>query len=71
MEFDGCGACVDAALDAVTQAGMYVLVQTAPSLVGDSPTRRPLELAYSIRVRLVDETGTEIGSDEIEAEQDI
>lgn len=69
LKFDGCPACVDAALDAVVQAGMYTLGRTAPSLAG--PVEGPLGMAYVLRVKLVGEMGEQIGADEVTAEQTI
>ena len=69
LAFDGCPSCVDAALDAVEQAGMYLLGRTAPGLA--TQTTGPLEMAYRMRVRLFDDTDEELATDEIEAEQAI
>jgi hypothetical protein len=69
LTFDGCPACVDAALDAIGQAGLYVLGRTAPDLAGQ--TQGPLKMNYLLRVQLFDESGEKIGSDEIGAEQTI
>jgi hypothetical protein len=69
LRFDGCAACVDAALDAVVQAGMYTLGRTAPSVAGQADG--PLELAYIMRVKLADELGERLGSDEVAVEQTI
>ena len=69
QSFDGCPACVSAALDAVTQAGMYVLGRAAPGLVGQAEGR--VEVSYRIKVRLYDEDGAEMAADEMEAEQAI
>ena len=69
LAFDGCPSCVDAALEAVEQAGMYLLGRTAPGLA--TQTAGPLEMAYRMRVRLFDDTDEELATDEIEAEQAI
>lgn len=69
LTFDGCPACVGAALEAAEQAGIYVLGRTAPGLA--SQTAGPLEMAYRMKVRLFDETGEELAADELEAEQTI
>ena len=67
--FDDCPACRDAALDAIVQAGLYVLARAAPGLL--ESTSGPVSLAYGLRVRLTDEDGAELARDEIEAEQSI
>jgi hypothetical protein len=67
LAFDGCPACVDAALDAVTQAGMYVLGQAAPSVTGRTPNPEPIEVSYRLTVRLCDPAGRPMGQDELEA----
>jgi hypothetical protein len=67
--FDGCPACVDAALEAVEQAGIYVLGQAAPDLA--SQPAGPIEMAYRMKVKLVDEAGYEMAADELETEQTI
>jgi hypothetical protein len=67
--FDGCPACVGAALEAVGQAGLYVLGRTAPGLA--TQTAGPLERSYRIKLRLFDEAGAEYASDELEADQTI
>jgi hypothetical protein len=69
LTFDGCPACVGAALDAIVQAGMFTLGRTAPGMT--SQVEGPLEMEYSLRVRLTDELGGEIGADEIAAEQTV
>jgi hypothetical protein len=69
LAFDGCPACVDAALDAVTQAGMYVLGQAAPSVTGRTPNPDPIEISYRLTVHLCNQAGRPIGQDEIEASQ--
>ena len=48
--FDGCPACVDAALEAVTQAALYVLGRAAPEVSGQSDG--PAQMAYRMTVRL-------------------
>ena len=67
--FDGCPACVGAAIDAVGQAGLYVLGRSAPDLIGRSDG--PLEMSYRLKVRLLDELGEQLASDELRAEQTI
>ena len=69
QEFDGCPACGDAALEAVAQAGLYVLGRTAAGFVGGAADT--IEMAYRMRVRLYDESGAEMAADELEAEQTI
>ncbi len=69
LTFDGCPACVGAALDAIVQAGMFTLGRTAPGMAGQ--VEGPLEMEYALRVRLTDELGGEIGADEIVAEQTV
>jgi hypothetical protein len=69
LTFDGCPACVGAALDAIVQAGMYTLGRTAPGMARQ--IEGPLEMAYTLKVKLVDELGQEIGADEIAAEQTV
>ncbi len=71
LEFDGCPACVDAALDAVTQAGLYVLGRAAPSIVEPAPNPGSLDIDYRFNVRICDEVGEPIGQDELEAAQTI
>ena len=69
QHFDGCDACVDSALDAVTQASLYLMARSSldeSGLVGE-----PKEIAYSLAVSLCDDGGRELGSDEIEVEQTI
>jgi hypothetical protein len=67
--FDGCPGCIDAALEAIGQAGLYVLGRSAPDLMGGASG--PLEMAYRLNVRLLDETGMELASDRLDAEQTI
>jgi hypothetical protein len=67
--FDGCPACVDAALEAVSQAGMYVLGRSNPGLFGLG--EGPVGMACRMRVRLYDQHGAELAVDEIEAEQTV
>jgi hypothetical protein len=71
LAFDGCPACVGAALDAVAQAGLYVLGQAAPSIVGPAAAPASVEIAYRLVMRICDESGDPIGHDEIEASQTI
>jgi hypothetical protein len=68
--FDGCPACRDAAIDAIAQAGLYVLGRTAPDVVEGS-FGEAVELAYDLRISLLDEDGRQIASDELEAEQTV
>jgi hypothetical protein len=67
--FDGCPACLDAALDAVTQAGLYLLGRAAPSLCGGSEGR--IGMSYRLNVRLYDDRGGEMAADEVFADQSI
>jgi len=67
--FDGCPACLDAALDAVTQAGLYLLGRAAPSLCGIPADR--IEMSYRLNVRLSDDKGEVLASDEMFADQSV
>ena len=67
--FDGWPACVDAALEAVSQAAAYVLGRTDPGLAGPAPG--PLEMSNRIRITIHDEQGVQLGADELEVEQAI
>lgn len=69
LAFDGCPACVGAALEAVGQAGIYVLGRTASDLVDQDGG--PLDLTYRMKVRLYDDVGDELANDELSAEQTI
>lgn len=69
QEFDGCPACVDAALDAVTQAATYILGQAAPTLASRMPGSDPVELDFLLKVTLLDDDDRQIASDEIEVQQ--
>jgi hypothetical protein len=69
QSFDGCPACVDSALEAVTQASLYLLGRSGPGLVPQSED--PVEVAYILTLSLCDDDGREIGSDEIEVDQTI
>jgi hypothetical protein len=69
LAFDGCPACVGAALEAVGQAGIYVLGRTAPDLVDQEGG--PLDMTYRLKVRLYDDVGDELANDELSAEQTI
>ncbi|MGZ6265300.1 MAG: hypothetical protein ACXWN4_00145 [Candidatus Limnocylindrales bacterium] len=69
LTFDGCPACVGAVLDAIVQAGMFTLGRTAPGMA--EQVEGPLDMEYALRVRLTDELGGELGTDEIEAEQTV
>jgi hypothetical protein len=71
LAFDGCPACVGAALDAVAQAGLYVLGKAAPSIVGSAAAPGSIEIAYRLVVSICDESGEPIGHDEMEATQTI
>jgi hypothetical protein len=71
QEFDGCPYCVDAALEAVTQAGIYLVGQSAPNLAVDVEESGSLEMAFRLKVRLLDEDDQKIAGDEIRAEQTI
>ena len=67
LSFDGCPGCVDAALEAVTQAGMYLVGRSAPNFVGS--VDGSVEMTYTMRVRLYDENGVQMATDDYEAEQ--
>lgn len=67
--FDGCPACLDAALDAVAQAGLYLLGRATPSLSGRA--EGPVEMSYRLSVRLCDNEGCELAADEIVADQSV
>jgi len=67
--FDSCPACLDAALDAVTQAGLYLLGRAAPSLRGSAEGK--LEMSYKLSVRLYDDKGGELAADEFFADQTV
>lgn len=67
--FDGCPACLDAALDAVAQAGLYLLGRAAPSF--SSRTTGRVEMSYRLNVRLYDDKGGELASDDMVADQTI
>ncbi len=67
--FDGCPACLDAALDAVTQAGLYLLGRAAPSLCGGAEGR--IEMSYRLNVRLYDDKGGEMAADEVLVDQSV
>lgn len=69
LTFDGCPACVGAALDATVQAGIYTLGRTAPGMT--SQIEGTVEMVYALGVKLRDELGNEIGSDQIAAEQTV
>lgn len=69
LEFDGCPACADAALEATEQAAMYILGRAA---VGLSDQGGPdIRMSYTLNVRLMDDDGVTIASDEVSAEQSI
>lgn len=67
--FDGCAACVDAALDAVAQAVVYVLGRAVPELLPSREGRIGFE--YNLRVRVFGEDEREIGADDLTVEQSI
>jgi hypothetical protein len=67
QEFDGCPACLDAALDAVAQAGLYVLGQTAPQILGRFDGL--IDVGYGLQIRLFAADGTALASDALEIEQ--
>ncbi len=67
--FDGCTACVDAALDAVAQAVVYVLGRATPDLM--APPQGPVSLDYRMRVRIYGDEDQEIGSDDLTVQQSI
>jgi len=67
--FDGCPACLDAALDAVAQAGLYLLARAAPSLSGRP--EGPVEMSYRLSICLYDDKGGELATDEIVADQSV
>ena len=69
LEFDGCPACTDAALDATQQAALYVLGRAAL----DQPARGggSIEMAYTMSIRVLDEQGRTIAQDQVSAEQTI
>jgi hypothetical protein len=69
QSFDGCPACVDSALDAVTQASVYLLGRAGSGLAPQSG--HPVEISHILAVSLCDDNGREIGSDEIEVDQAI
>ncbi len=69
QSFDGCPACVDSALEAVTQASMYLLGRSGPGLAPHGEDA--VEVTYTLAVSLCDDDGREIGSDEIEVDQTI
>ncbi len=67
--FDGCPACLDAALDAVAQAGLYLLGRAAPSLSGTTAGR--IEVSYRLVVRLYNGEGALLASDEMLVDQSV
>jgi hypothetical protein len=69
QSFDGCPACIDSALEAVTQASVYLLGRSGPDLSPRSEER--VDMAYILGVSLCDDNGLEMGSDEIEVDQTI
>ncbi len=71
QEFDGCPSCVDAALDAVTQAGLYVVGQSAPALAPLDRDDGPIDLTYSLKMRLIDDSNRQFADDEVRAQQTI
>jgi hypothetical protein len=69
LTFDGCEACVDAALDATGQAAIYILGRAAPDLANQFDG--PVDMSYVLRVMLVDDLGQRLGSDELMVDQTI
>jgi len=68
LEFDGCPACTEAALDATQQAALYVLGRAAL----DQPARGgSIEMATTMSVRILDEQGRTIAQDQLDVEQTI
>jgi hypothetical protein len=67
QEFDGCPACLDAALDAVAQAGLYVLGQTAPQILGRFDGL--IDVGYGLQIRLFAADGAALASDDLDVEQ--
>ena len=67
--FDGCPACVDSALEAVTQASVYLLGRAGSGLAPQGGHQ--VETSHILAVSLCDDHGREIGSDEIEVDQAI
>ena len=68
LEFDGCPACTEAALDATQQAALYVLGRAAL----DQPARGgSIETATTMSVRILDEQGRTIAQDQLDVEQTI
>jgi hypothetical protein len=71
QEFDSCPACLDAALEAVVNAAMYVLGHAAPSLASGDPESSPLEMAYRLKVQLFDDEDRPLAGDEYDTEQTV
>jgi hypothetical protein len=69
QSFDGCPACVDSALDAVTQASAYLLGRSGPGFA--TQTVHQADMAHILGVSLCAEDGRKIGADEIEVYQTI
>jgi hypothetical protein len=69
LTFDGCEACVDAALDATGQAAVYILGRAAPDM--SNQFDGPVDMSYVLRIMLVDDMGKRLGSDEITVDQTI
>jgi len=69
QSFDGCPACVDSALEAVTQASMYLLGRAGQNL--SSTEDEPVEMAYTLGLSLCDDDGHELGADVIEVDQTV
>jgi hypothetical protein len=69
QSFDGCPACVDSALEAVTQASMYLLGRAGQDI---SPTEDgQVSMAYTLGLSLCDDDGHEMGSDVIDVDQTV
>ena len=51
------------------QAGIYILGRAAPGMA--SQTSGPLEMAYRLKIRLLDDAGDVLAADELAAEQTI
>ena len=71
QEFDNCQACLDAALDAVAQAAIYVVGHAAPSLTSQNPVFNPIEMAYRLKVRLFDDADRQLAEDEFDTDQTV
>ena len=69
QSFDGCPACVDSALEAVTQASVYLLGRAGSGLAPQGGHQ--VDISHILAVSLCDDDGRDIGSDEIEVDQAI